>query len=402
MDRESNFLNISKNPKKRVLFVITQSELGGAQRFLLNLVKNLDKEKYEPAVALGKDGNFEVVGDLEKMGVPVTKLKHARRGISLLHDFLTIFEIRNLIRKINPDVLFLNSSKTSIWGPLAVYFPSTLKPTPRIIYRIGGWSFNDPQPKVMSWLWTVLERLFAKYKDIIIVNNKHDFEQAQKLKIKPRESLKLIYNGIDLKKLDFLEKDEAKIKLFEKLASKPGNFLRADFIIGTIANFYKTKGLEYLIEAIGILKFKFKILNFHLVIIGDGEEKSRLESRIKELKLENTITLAGKLPDAYKYLKAFDIFVLPSVKEGFPWAILEAMAAKLPIVATTVGAIPEIIENGKNGLTAPSKNPKALAETVKTLFNSEKMRQEFSIQAHQTVLFKFELEKMVKQIEALF
>ena len=92
---------------------------------------------------------------------------------------------------------------------------------PKIIYRIGGWSFNDPQSSLSRWLWILIEKIFAKYKDIIIVNNEHDLKQAHQLKIKPKKGIRLVYNGVDLKKMEFLPKDEAKIKLFEKIPSKP-------------------------------------------------------------------------------------------------------------------------------------------------------------------------------------
>jgi glycosyltransferase involved in cell wall biosynthesis len=98
---------------------------------------------------------------------------------------------------------------------------------------------------------------------------------------------------------------------------------------------------------------------------------------------------------------AFDIFVLPSVKEGFPWALIEAMAAKLPVVATSVGAVPEIIEDGKNGILVGPAKPEQLAGKINDLLNDERLQQELGIQAHQAVLFKFSLEKMVREVEAI-
>ena len=103
-----------------------------------------------------------------------------------------------------------------------------------------------------------------------------------------------------------------------------------------MANFYKTKGLAYLIEAA-------KEVNAQFVIIGEGGQRPQLEKLIKQYQLQEKVILTGRIPDAYKYLKAFDVFVLPSLKEGFPWIILEAIAAEVPIVATNVGALPEIL-----------------------------------------------------------
>ena len=394
-----------KSPKKRVLFIVTQSELGGAQRFLCVLISRLDRNKYEILVAAGKDGDGEFLEILKKMGVSTHSLRFLRRKIDPYRDFRGYLEVRGLIRDFRPNTLFLNSSKAGVLGALANWsLAAKGKATSaagRVVYRIGGWSFNEPASRLTRLLYLLAEKYTAKFKDTIIVNNQHDLEQAEKLKIKPRGSIELIHNGIDPYKLEFFGKEEAKIKLLEKLPHGQKSFLHAKLVIGTIANFYKTKGLEYLIEAANSLNAKPYPLNAVFVIIGDGPERENLKSQISNLKLEKRILLAGRLPDARKYLPAFDIFVLPSVKEGFPWALLEAMSAKLPVIATTVGAVPEIIEDGKNGFLIEPRKPELIAQKIKELAADEHLRQEFGIQAHQTVVLKFGLNKMVEKTEAL-
>jgi len=398
METKSNPNEISGiSPKKRILFIVTQSELGGAQRFLCELMPRLDRNKYEILVATGKDGDGEFLGILRNMTVSTLPLRFLRRKIGLYSDFRGYLEVRGLIRDFRPDTLFLSSSKAGVLGALAARkFPHL-----RTICRIGGWSFNEPISWPMRCFYILAEKCTAKFKDIIILNNRHDFEQAKRLKIRPRQSVELIHNGIDPYKLEIFGKDEAKIKLFEKLSQRQRGFLHAEIVVGTVANFYKTKGLEYLIEAVKILNAERKIQDVAFVIIGDGTEKENLKSQISNLKLEKRILLTGRLPDARKYLAAFDIFVLPSVKEGFPWALLEAMAAKLPVVATSVGAVPEIIEDGKNGFLVEPRKPELIAQKIKELIGDERLRQELGIQAHQTVVLKFDLNKMVQQVEDL-
>ncbi len=172
-------------------------------------------------------------------------------------------------------------------------------------------------------------------------------------------------------------------------------------MVGTVANFYKTKGLEYLIEAIKILGAEHKIQDVAFVIIGDGTEREKLETQIKGSGIKNKIFLTGRLPNARKYLAAFDIFVLPSIKEGFPWALLEAMTAKLPVIVTNVGAAPEIIEDGKNRFVVEPRKPELFAQKIKELIGDEHLRHELGIQAHQTVVLKFDLNKMVEKVEVL-
>ena len=389
-------------PKKRLLFVITQSEFGGAQRFLSQLIPHLKSDDFELAIVSGADGNKEM-REMLPQNVRYITAKHLRRNPNVFNDIASLFELRSTIKDFKPDILFLNSSKAGFNGSWATKLLPIAFPHPKIIYRIGGWTFNDPWPwwKRLGYRW--LEKVSARWKDYIIVNNKYDYDQAIKFGIKPREKLVLIYNGIDPYKLDFLEKDEAEIKLYEKLPSnqKRGNFFREGLIIGTIANFYPTKGLQYLIGAFSTLNAQRSTLNASLVIIGDGPERKKIELQIKDAELQNSVFLTGRIPDAHRYLKVFDIFVLPSVKEGFPWALLEAMSAKLPVIATVVGANPEIIEHEKNGLLVPPADSTAIAEAISKLAENEALRQELGIQAHQTVIHKFDLNRMIAQVETL-
>ncbi len=381
--------------KKRVLFLITQSELGGAQRFLYELISRLDPDKYAMSIAAGSDGDKEFLSALAKINTNCKILKYLKREVNLFNDVRAVFELRGYIRKVSPDILFLNSSKAGFIGSLAAVFPKKIRNL-KVIYRIGGWTFNDPWPKWKKRLWVILEKISARWKDVIIVNNKHDFIQAQELKIIPKEKIKLVHNGIDTYKINFLPASEARLKLFEKIARYSGKIFQTKTLVGTVANLYPAKGLDYLLSAASHFKNDDDIA---FVVIGDGPERAKIEKTITEKGLSKKVFLVGRLPEASQYLTAFDIFVLPSVKEGFPWSVLEAMAAKVPVIATRVGAVPEIIEDGKNGFLVEPENPQAIAEKIKEIQENDYLKQELGIQGHQTVLFKFGADQMVKEIE---
>ena len=352
---------------------------------------------------------------LEKAGIRVTRLKYLQREIRPIRDLRACFELHRLIKNFKPDVLFLCSSKAGFLGSLVSH--CTLYPIPcTLIYRIGGWSFNDPWPNWKKKLWIFIEKLSAPWKDIIIVNNQHDLDQAKHLRIKPRQSLELIHNGLDINSLNFLSRENAHHQLNLPVRGSTSNTLSPTpyplhpTLVGTIANFYPTKGLIYLIEAFKIFCTLPASHSFSeggypapctLVIIGDGEERPKLEAKIADLGLKNQVFLVGQKNEAYRYLKAFDIYIQPSIKEGFPWALLEAMAAGLPVVATRVGAIPEIIQDGQNGLIVPPRNPESLASAVASLLSNESLRHTLGTAASQTVVNKFSLSKMVQKIERL-
>ena len=345
--------------KRKILFIITQSEFGGAQRFLSTLVPKLDPEKYTMLVATGSTGDEHFTEHLNNIGIPNTKLRHLVRNPHPWHDVSAIFEIKKLLRTFQPDVLFLLSTKAGFLGALASRY--TLHATrSRVIYRIGGWAFNDPQNFLRKKIIITLERLSARWKDYIILNNLHDFLQAKQYHIHPRRELLLIHNGLDVYKMKLLPRDEARKKLGLPLEA---------FIVGTIAHDYPSKGLQYL-KAIHDARY--------------------------------TIHIITNVRHASRYLQAFDVYVSPSVKEGFSWAVLEAMAAKVPVIATRVGAAPEMIEDGKNGFLVEPANSVKITKAILKLQNNDRLRQEFAIQGHQTVLKQFDLDKMVREVEKIF
>jgi len=415
------------NTKKKILFLVTQSEFGGAQRFIYRLITNLDLSKYDISIAAGPEGNNAdgLLFSLRDKGFKVLPLKFLKRVINPVVDFCGFSEIYRLIKKEKPDTVFLCSTKAGFLGSLAAALISkSYILNPRIIYRIGGWTFNDPWPKWKKKLYIWLEKNTAKFKDFIINNAESDRQQAIRLGIKPKKEILTIYNGIDTGSLRFLPSDEARSFLEGKIQSSlsKNQFTprttpldagakrrcKGDLkaVIGTIANLYPCKGLEYLIEAANLIfkssNFEPRTPNMKFVIIGDGEEREKLEYLIKKHNLEEKIILTGAMPDAWKYLKAFDIFILPSIKEGFPWTILEAMAAGIPVIATNVGAVPEIIENNENGILIEPRDPKIIAESIEKLINNKDLIEKFSQNGKKTVIEKFNLQEMIKKYEELF
>src|SRR4030042_4101261 len=375
------------NTKKKILFLVTRSEFGGAQRFIYTFVTSLSG--YNVIVGAGPEGDDKkgLLLALEEQGINVRHLKYLRRSINPLFDFLGTLEILRLIKKEKPDILFLNSTKAGAIGGLV----GRLTGTKNIIYRIGGWTFNDPWPNWKKKLYILIEKYTAKFKDYIVNNASSDKKQAIELGIKPKKELTLIHNGIDVSRLE-------KEFLIREKARKELNLNQSDFVVGAIANFYPPKGLKYLIEAASLLSGK----DIKFIIIGDGEERTLLEKVIEEKNLKNNFILKGVIPEAYRYLKAFDIFVLPSVKEGFPWTILEAMSAEVPVIATKVGAVPEVIRNNKNGILIEPENPQQISGAIEMLIDDKGLQEILAKEGKKIVTEEFNLKTMVKKYEALF
>lgn len=300
-----------------------------------------------------------------------------------------------MMHRWQPNVVLCISSKAGFVGSWAANGLRSALPDLKVTYRIGGWTFNDPWPAWKKQQYRILEKFSARWKDYIVLNNTADLDQARALGINPRGKLLRIFNGMN-PYTPFMEPAEARAYLNARIPERYRH-VPYDFTVGTVANLYPAKDIATLVRAAARVGG-----NVRFLVIGEGQQREDLERMITEYKLENRFFLVGRVADAAQYMQAFDIFVLPSMKEGFPWALLEAMAAKVPAVATRVGAVPEMLEDHKSGFIVEPNQPEQLAAAIVELLGNERLRHEVAISAHQQVISKFSLREMISQYERLF
>lgn len=380
----------------KILYLITQSELGGAQKYVYDLAINLDPQRYRIEIATGGNTDSLWLNELKERGIKIYHLKHAVREINFWHDFLSVGEIYWLLNKAKPTIIHLNSSKVGVSGSLAAWLYKKITRQPlKIIYTAHGFVFNEPLTILRRAVYLHLERFAGLFKDKIICVSEKDKIVGLNNKVAYHKKFVTIHNGINPQRLNFLEQQTARQQINKLLPKLP---LPATWVV-TVANFYPTKGLIHLIRAAKILSEKYPDLYF--VIIGEGGLRLDLEKEIRKLDLSNKVLLLGALDYASKYLKAFDIFCLPSIKEGFPYVILEAMAAEIPIVATSVGGVVEIIEQEKNGLIVLPERPKELAGAIEKIIKQSELKNIFAINNREQIK-KFSLEKMIRETENVY
>ena len=365
----------------KILYLVTQSEWGGAQRYIFDLAKNLPQDQYIVTVVAGGAGELHTKFDETR--VSTVTVKNLVREINPIKDLLAYFELKKLFKQQKPDIVHLNSSKAGTIGAIAAKHAGVKK----IIYTVHGFVFNEPLPAWKKQFYLFSEKISEKYKDKLICVSNFDKQTGTKNKIAKENKFITIHNGIE--KINFIDKQNARNEL---------NLPQDKIIVGTVANFYATKGLQYFVAAARLVADKLPSVIFRMV--GDGELKSEIKLQIKKLDLEDKFILGTK-PEAYKYLKAFDIFVLPSAKEGLPYTIIEAMQAGLPIISTNVGGIPEMI-NTENGILVEPRNPQALAENIIKLIENKNLANHLGNQAKIDAENKFNLNKMIGETEKVY
>jgi len=432
--------------KKSILYIITKSVWGGANKHVYDLATYLADE-FEVAVAAGSQGKF--AQKIKEAKIPYYQIKNFQRKINPLKELFAFFEILRLIWQLKPDIIHVNSSKAGGLVGSATWLYKILRrfnlriSRPRLIFTAHGWAFNEDRPGWQIWLIKIFSKLTALFYDKIICVSEYDRQIAIKNRIAPVGKLVTIHNGIDFKNISFLPKEEAQKKLLGKISP---------LVIGTIAEWTKNKGLIYLLEAVketqknqkrvalsdhalakrgrvqkgDPLKGRNrKVRPFDLVLIGSGEnpDKEKMHQFIKKNNLKN-VHLIEWLDQATAYLKAFDIFILPSVKEGLPYTILEAMAAQIPIIAANVGGIPEMLSRTSSGaslfttpflkkgvvkrdapdtgLLVQPKNSQQLAAKIVYLINNPALAKKMAEEARKKVAREFSLEKMLRKTKRVY
>ncbi|MDP3784890.1 MAG: glycosyltransferase family 4 protein [bacterium] len=378
--------------KIKIMYVITKSNWGGAQRYVYELATSLPPEKFDVSVAAGGQGLLRE--KLAGAGIRVISIPALERDIDLIKEILSLFSLAKIFRQERPDIVHLSSSKAGGLGAFAARGLSIFGIKPKVIFTVHGWAFNEDRNFAARALIYFLQWLTVFLSDKVILISTHDYLRALQIPLLNKNRLVLIHNGLIAP--SFFEAEYAKTYLsFLIKTTRP--YEKSLWLI-TIAELTKNKGLEYLIEAASL----FRQEKFFIIIIGEGEEREKLEARIKKLGLEKRIFLSGFIPEAARYLKAADIFLLPSVKEGLSYVIMEAMAASLPVIATTAGGIPDLVVPGETGILVKPKEPTALADALEKLSVDENLRKTFGARGKKIAVEKFSFEQMRKKTAELY
>lgn len=371
----------------KILYIITKSNYGGAQKYIFELANAAKGTGHGVSVACGGTGEAGATLGLlaEKLtaaDIPVHHIKNFMRNMSLFSDIKAFIEICWLIRKEKPDVVHLTSSKAGGIGALASRFTSV----PKIIFTSHGLTMDEVwRPiwqRALIYLGTWLTLRLADHNIMISTET---FDRARRMPLLSSR-VSLIKNGIT--PIQFIERTEARKTLAPQVPQQA-------FWIGGIGELHPNKNWSAVISAMSSLPNQV-----HLLIIGEGEEHLTLEETINENDLNGRVHLLGYV-DGAQYLKAFDIFILPSKKEGLPYVLLEAGLAGLATVASDLPGNRDIIETGQNGILV-EPTPRLIATSLEILIRDEGMRRNLGSELLETVKNSFSVQAMFTKTLALY
>ncbi len=349
--------------KIQIVHLTTDSAIGGTERMISDIAFALDKKRFESTVVTLIGG-----GELENVCME-RNISYKSLNMRSKLDLLAVIRLFFLLKRMNIDILHTYLFHANILGRIIGKILS-------VPVVVSGQRNVDVWRK---WYHNFLDKLTYRLSDKIISNSKagKDF-LVESVGLKP-DNIDVIYNGVD--PLDARNNDPR-----EKLC------------LTTVASLTLKKGHIYLLEALG----RIKNIDFEFFVIGEGTEKVFLENRAEKLGLKEKIFFEGYQKSIASYIIKTDIFVLPSLWEGLPVALMEAMSCGLPCIASNVGGIGELIEHMTDGLLVEPKNVDQLEQAITKLLNDKKLRFFLGNNAKNRIETAFSKNKMIDNLEKTY
>lgn len=380
-----------KNPsthlsrKYNIVFIIDGLGMGGAERLMIPILRNLSREHFEPRVCVlqVKDGN-SVANDIRALGVPVDLL-----SVEYLRDITAIPRIRKYLKEVKADLVHTQLEFADSLGN----FASKLLRLPSVctIHTMPSQDMSV-KSKIHQEIETQSLRFFCNR--IIAVS-----EEARLFYIKTSnespQKVTTIYNGIDLTNFKDIDFRHEKIVVRKELDLPPEAKL-----LTTVAVLRPLKGIQFMIQALpAILEVS---PNVYYLIVGGGAHHDALVQEVDKAGVKERVIFAGPRNDIPRLLAASDIFVLPTLTEALPTVLAEAMAARLPIVASAVGGVPEMVVDGHNGRLVSPEQPRELSNACIALLADPELRNRMGENGWQIVNDKFNIQGQVEQLRNLY
>ena len=366
--------------KINILHIYQNSKIGGIQQQILSIVRGYDREKFNPTVCCFGP-KMELGKEIEKAGIDFVALNRQRYN---KFSVGIIFDLYRLMKERNIHVLRTHKYRANFYGRIA----GKLAGVPVIIASEHNIYRGEKEKRFIR---RVTNKLLSMVTDkMVAVSDAIKKDILRYDRVSPSKIM-VLHNGVDIERF----KPGVNFRDMRKQFA----ISKDDVVIGFVGRLVISKGLNYLIEAVALLKNSY---NVKLLIVGDGSLMEELKKIAKDKGLEESVIFTGLRRDITDVLSSIDIFVLSSIKEGFPNSLLEAMAMGKPVVATAVGGIPEVIGHGTNGLLVQPADIEGLALALKTVIDNPLMAKNMGIAARDFIEKNYSITATVRKWETFY
>jgi glycosyltransferase involved in cell wall biosynthesis len=379
--------------KIKILRIIARLNIGGPAIHTILLTARFNNEKYCSKLVKGVEGYRE--GDMQSFaienGVEPIVIPELQREINVIKDSVALWKLYRLMRREKPDIVHTHTAKAGMLGRTAAW----LAGVPVILHTFHGHILRGYFGRTKTLIFLQIEKIMAMLSTKIITISESLKKELVELGVAPEDKIEVIPIGLDLAQF---------VKHNNRGEFKRSLGLSKDcLIVGTVGRLVPIKGQRYFLEAAnkicgdmngnGDVKF---------VIVGDGELRDELEARARELGLEGKVYFTGFRTDLTDIYADFDIMVLPSLNEGTPVALIEAMSSGKPVVATTVGGIIDLVEDGVTGLLVESESERELREGILALLSDKAKRTMLGRKGREAVYPAYDIETLVARMSDVY
>jgi glycosyltransferase involved in cell wall biosynthesis len=377
--------------KIKVAEVVTRLDWGGSPDIVRITCKYLDAQTFDVRLVTGptKYPSQRTNRFLAEMAGRVIEVPALTRNISPFKDLVALVSLYNIFRKERFDIVHTHTAKAGALGRLAARFAGVKV----VIHTPHGHNLYGYFGPMFSTIILLIEKFLTKFTDRIIALTALEKRDYEVFRVAGPDKVSLVYQGLEIESAASAASDRDAVR---RELGIPGDCK----VVGTASRLEPIKGPGYFVEAARLVSEKFPDTKF--VMVGEGSLRRKLEEKIKILGLNDNFILTGWRDDVRRMLAAYDIMVLPSLNEAVGIVLIEAQAEGVPVIATNVGGIPEIIKDGETGVLVRPANPEDLARAINNLLADDRKRLAMAASGKEWVKGRFEARVMADEITSLY
>ena len=379
----------------KVLRVIARLNVGGPALHVAYLTAGLADRGYETTLVAGTlaRGEESMASVSEARGVRIETLPALHREIGVLRDAQAIVRLARLIKQERPTILHTHTAKAGAVGRIAALLAGSARP-PIIVHTFHGHVLRGYFNPFMTFGFRTLERLLAHVTTALVAVSPEVRDDLVKLHVAPASKFTVIRLGIELdKRTDVDENVRAETR--RQLGVAPDAF-----VVGWVGRMTAVKRTDDVVRALrGLVD---RGVDAYLCLVGDGPDRDHLEQYAHELGVVKRCLFVGYQEDVARFYSAMDALLLPSVNEGTPVSVIEALAAQRPAVATRVGGTPDVIRDGVDGFLVEVGDADALSERLAELAGDPERRAQMGADGRERVLGRYAVQRLIDDIDRLY
>ena len=375
----------------KVLRIIARLNIGGPAIHTILLTEKLNRNLFDSVLVAGsedeQEGNMlDLMGERKISSLILPELG---REISFWHDLLTFFKVYRIIRKFKPQIVHSHTAKAGTIGRLA----AKLAGVPIVIHTFHGHVFHSYFSRLKTNFFLLIERFCGRFTDRVITISQRQFDDIRGFKVIREDRIVVVSLGLDLEG-------------FVKFSHRNGEVRRELGVsdncklVGIVGRLVPIKNHNLFFDA--ARRITEKLTDVRFVVVGDGELRDELRGFIQKLGIEDKVSFLGWRNDLAKIYSDLDVLVLTSLNEGTPVAVIEAMASEVPVVATRVGGVPDLVDDGVTGYLVESGDKVGLVEAITKVLNNPEEAHMMGEAGRRKVYPDYDISNLVQHLEGLY